>query len=119
MMHHEEQGHIGTFQILAPFNKEYWIINGRSVVNRVINNCMNCRFRKAKPKTQQIGDLPFHRVNKSSLNKSIRTDLMRLKETVCKDMSAFLFFWQPEQCILKFSVNGSQRFIQAYRRFCY
>ena len=37
-----EQGHMGTSQVLASLNKEYWIINGRSVVNRVINNCMNC-----------------------------------------------------------------------------
>ena len=30
MMHHEEQGHMGTSQVLASLNKEYWIINGRS-----------------------------------------------------------------------------------------
>ena len=69
MMHREEQGHMGTSQVLASLNKEYWIINGRSVVNRVINNCMICRLWKAKPKTQQMGDLLFHRVNESSWKK--------------------------------------------------
>ena len=61
---------MGTSQVLASINKEYWIINGRSVVHRVINNCMICRLRKAKPKTQHLGDLLFHRVNESSWRKT-------------------------------------------------
>ena len=44
MMHHEEHGHMGTSHILAAFNKEYWIIHSRSVANRVLGGCMNCRF---------------------------------------------------------------------------
>ena len=76
MMHHEEQGHMGTSQVLASLNKKYWIINERSVVIRVIYSCMNCRFWKAKPKTQHMGDLPFQRVNKFSPYKSTGTDLM-------------------------------------------
>ena len=124
MMHHEEQGHMGTSQVLASLNKEYWIINGRSVVNRVINNCMNCRFWKAKPKTQQMGDLPFHRVIKSSPYKSIGTDLMgplmirsgrnSLKRYVC------IFNCLATRAV-HFEIVQSMEasaFIQAYRRFC-
>ena len=124
MMHHEEQGHMGTSQVLASLNEEYCIINGRSVINRVINNCMNCRFWKAKPKTQQMGDLPFHRVNKSSPYKSTGTDLMgplmirsgrnSLKRYVC------IFNCLATRAV-HFEVVQSMEasaFIQAYRRFC-
>ena len=124
MMHHEEQGHMGTSQVLASLNEEYWIIKGRSVVNRVINNCMNCRFWKAKPKTQQMGDLLFHRVNQSSPYKSVGTDLMgplmirsgrnSLKRYVC------IFNCLATRAV-HFEIVQSMEasaFIQEYRRFC-
>ena len=54
---HVDLGHIGTSHVLAKLNKDYWIVNGHSAVNRILQTCVNCRFWKAKPKTQQMGDL--------------------------------------------------------------
>ena len=97
-------GNMGTSQVLASLNKEYWIVNGRTVVNHVINNCMNCQFWIAKPKTQQMGDLPFDKVNKSSPNKSIGTDLMvpLIIRSGRNSWTTYvcIFVWQPEWCIL-------------------
>ena len=73
---HEDLGHMGTSHVLARLNKDYWIVNGRSAVNRILRTCVNCRFWKAKPKTQQMADLPFDRVNKTTPFKAIGTDLM-------------------------------------------
>ena len=67
---------MGTSHILAALNKEYWIIHGRSVVNRVLGGYMNCRFWKAKPQVQQMGDLPYDRVNRGPCFKAIGTDQM-------------------------------------------
>ena len=67
---------MGTSHILARLNKDYWIVTGRSAVNRILRTCVNCRFWKSKPKTQQRGDLPFDRVNETTLFKTIGTDLM-------------------------------------------
>ena len=72
----ETEGHMGTSHVLAKLNKDYWIVKGRSAVNRVLQTCVNCRFWKAKPKTQQMGGLPFDRVNKTPPFKAIGTDLM-------------------------------------------
>ena len=82
------------------------LYNQRKIcLNRVINNCMSCRFWKVKPKIQQTGDLPSDRVNRSSLYKSIGTDLMgsfiNTRKKQRRVMSEFLMVWQPEQCALK------------------
>ena len=123
MMYHKEQGHMGTSQVLASLDKGYWIINGKSVVNRVINNCMNCRIWKAKSKTKQMRDLPFRQVNKSSY-KSIGADLMgqliirsgrnNLKRNICifNCLATRAVHFEIVQ-----SMEASAS-IQAYRRFC-
>ena len=72
----KDQGHMGTSHVLAKLNKNYWIVNGRSTVNRILQTCANCRFWKAKPKMQQMGDFPFDRVNKTTPFKASGTDLM-------------------------------------------
>ena len=73
---HEREGHMGASQVLTAMNKDYWIIKGRSAVKRVIQTCLSCRFWKAVPGQQHMGNLPADRVNESKPFTSTGTDLM-------------------------------------------
>ena len=53
-----ECGHVGKEQVLATLNEQYWVINGRRAVRRVLTRCVTCRRWEAKPIVQQIGELP-------------------------------------------------------------
>ena len=59
---HEVSGHSGKEHTLALIRTRYWIINVRSVVRKVINNCVVCRRFHAAPQQQKMGDLPKDRV---------------------------------------------------------
>ena len=124
MKHYEEEGHIAISHVLTVLNKDYWIIHGRSAVNRIPKSCLNCRFWKAKPMAQQMGDLPPDRINKCSTFKVIGIDLMgpltirhgrnSLKRYVC------IFNCLASRAV-HFEVVQSletSAFIQAFRRFC-
>ena len=74
---------MGASQVLAAMNKDYWIIKGRPAVKRVIQSCLSCRFWKAVPGQQQMGNLPADRVNESKLFTSTGTDLMGLIRIKC------------------------------------
>ena len=123
MMYHEEHGHMGTSHILAALNKEYWIIHGRSVVNRFLGGCMNCRFWKAKPQVQQMGDLPFDRVNRGPCFKAIGTDLMG-PLTIRSGRNSLKRYVCIFNCLATRAVHfeivqslEASAFLQAYRRF--
>ena len=85
---------------------------------------MNCRFWKAKPHVQQMGDLPFDRVNRGPCFKAIGTDLMgsltirsgrnNLNKYAC-------IFNRLATRAVHFEIVQSleaSAFLQAYRRFC-
>ena len=115
---------MGTSHILAALNKEYWIIHGRSVVNRVLGGCMNCRFWKAKPQVQQMGDSPFGRVNRGPCFKAIGTDLMG-PLTIRSGRNSLKRYVYIINCLATRAVHfqivqslKASAFLQAYRRFC-
>lgn len=36
MMQYQKEGHLGTSQVLASINKEFWILKGKAAVKRVL-----------------------------------------------------------------------------------
>ncbi|KRZ07030.1 hypothetical protein T11_11806 [Trichinella zimbabwensis] len=54
--------HAGVDQTLSCLRQRYWIVNGRSVVKRVIKECVTCRKENAKPFSPKMSDLPRERV---------------------------------------------------------
>ena len=59
---HEVSGHSGKEHTLSLIRMRYWIVNARSVVRKVINNCVICRRCYAAPLQQKMSDLPKDRV---------------------------------------------------------
>ena len=59
---HEKYHRCGRDQTLASIREEFWIINGRSVVRRILDKCLLCRGLKVKPKPQFMSDLPGERL---------------------------------------------------------
>ena len=50
---HEKQLHAGTDQNLTHIRQAYWIIQGRSAVTKVVNQCRICRYFKATSVVQR------------------------------------------------------------------
>jgi hypothetical protein len=59
---HEKTGHAGREYVLAELRQRYWLVGGRTTVRRVLNPCILCRKRLARPNVQQMADLPKDRV---------------------------------------------------------
>ncbi|KRY65027.1 hypothetical protein T4A_7068 [Trichinella pseudospiralis] len=54
-------------QTLSCLRQRYWIINGRSVVKRVIKECVTCRKENAKPFSPKMSNLLRERVVKEGV----------------------------------------------------
>ena len=59
---HLHSGHGGIERTLAETRQKYWITKGRSLIRKIIRNCMTCQRYKAPQETQLMADLPEDRV---------------------------------------------------------
>ncbi|XP_043642214.1 uncharacterized protein LOC122612571 [Drosophila teissieri] len=55
--------HGGTQLTWAVTQQQFWIVNGKQAVKRVLRQCVSCFRHRPTPSRQLMGDLPFHRVN--------------------------------------------------------
>ncbi|XP_058839359.1 uncharacterized protein LOC131694869 [Topomyia yanbarensis] len=62
---HRENLHVGPAGVLAILKHQFWVLKPRSTIRQVLRKCIVCF--KTKPYTidQQMGDLPFYRLNPS------------------------------------------------------
>jgi hypothetical protein len=60
--HHGFCGHSGREYVLSSIRSRYWIVNGRSAVDRVLRDCVKCKRVKGPTKSQQMAVLPVDRV---------------------------------------------------------
>ena len=58
---HENSLHSGRDHNLAISKEHYWIINAKSVIKRVLSQCIPCKFENMKPSNQLMGQLPNER----------------------------------------------------------
>ncbi|XP_058817215.1 uncharacterized protein LOC131680520 [Topomyia yanbarensis] len=54
--------HGGGRLTLAAIREKYWPVNGRRLVRSILRSCFRCARAQPVPTTQQIGQLPLHRV---------------------------------------------------------
>ncbi|KRZ73102.1 hypothetical protein T10_8300 [Trichinella papuae] len=73
---HNRQLHAGVAQTLAVLRERFWILRGRSAVERVIRTCGICRLVAARPLQQRMGDLPAIRVNPAGPFSSVGIDFV-------------------------------------------
>jgi len=59
---HESVGHLGQEYVLAKLRHNYWIIQGRAAVRRVLGNCLTCRKQNALKGQQVMANLPSDRL---------------------------------------------------------
>ncbi|XP_045210548.2 uncharacterized protein LOC123561953 [Mercenaria mercenaria] len=54
---HQNNGHVGSQQVLAETRAYYWILRGPSAVKKVIGRCFVCKRQHSPPLTQQMAPL--------------------------------------------------------------
>ncbi|KRY59122.1 hypothetical protein T03_16464 [Trichinella britovi] len=123
---HNRQLHAGVAQTLSALRERFWILRGRSAVERVLRTCWICRRVAARPFRQRMGDLPAARVNPARPFSNVGIDfvgplLIRSKSSKYVSKKAYIFLFTcmvvraihlelvPDQTI--------ERFLRVWRRF--
>ena len=58
--YHDHLLHAGVSQTLSSIRNEFWIIQGRTVVKKVINKCAVCKLWEGGPfKTPKFAPIPI------------------------------------------------------------
>jgi Integrase zinc binding domain len=60
--YHVRNFHVKTERLLCDLLSKYWITSGRRVVRSVLNKCIPCKRRDARPEPPIMGPLPIHRL---------------------------------------------------------
>ena len=60
--HYVETKHCGREYVLAAMRQRFWIPSARTLINKIIGQCVLCRKLKATPCSQHMADLPSDRV---------------------------------------------------------
>ena len=63
--YHLISGHSGLEYTRSLTRQKYWIINGRSTVRSILNECFSCRKRQAPTAQQNMANLPEDRITPS------------------------------------------------------
>jgi hypothetical protein len=63
--YHQLSGHSGLEYVLSLTRQKFWIVKGRLLVRRVVNDCFDCRRRQSPVAEQKMADLPKSRVTPS------------------------------------------------------
>ena len=58
---HERHFHVGREHALALVRQQFWILRGKSFVRRIVNECLLCKRRRAKPTVPVMASLPRQR----------------------------------------------------------
>ena len=60
--YHDAEGHCGPAQLLAAVRRRFWVVQGKLIIKRVIDQCAECRRRNASAGRQMMATLPEARV---------------------------------------------------------
>ena len=60
--HHARVGHNGQERMANEIRQKYWILNLRSSVRSIWNNCIKCKIRRARPVAPLMAPLPAVRL---------------------------------------------------------
>lgn len=63
--YHHVAGHSGLEYTLSLTRQRYWIINGRSAMRNILNECFSCCKRQAPTAQQKMASLPEDRITSS------------------------------------------------------
>jgi len=63
MYFHSKNHHCGREQLLSCIRERYWIVNGKSIIRKIIKECLYCKRRRINPKNQLMSNLPYERTS--------------------------------------------------------
>ena len=63
--YHQLSGHSGLEYVLSLTRQKFWIVKGRLLVRKVVNDCFDCKRRQSPVAEQKMADLPKSRVTPS------------------------------------------------------
>ena len=63
--YHQLSGHSGLEYVLSLTRQKFWIVKGRVLVRKVVNDCFDCKRRQSPVAEQKMADLPKSRVTPS------------------------------------------------------
>lgn len=120
------EGHDGVAGTLLRMRKKAWVIRGRVIARKVVDECVLCKKMRAKTCQQIMGDLPEERSSPSAPFQFISVDLFgpyQVKDDVKKRVSmkvwGVLFCCMSSRAIHVELANtlSTESFILAYQRF--
>ncbi|XP_033975580.1 uncharacterized protein LOC117473794 isoform X2 [Trematomus bernacchii] len=121
-----EENHDGVAGTLLKMRRRAWVVKGRRIAQKVVENCMLCRKTKAKRCQQIMGDLPPERTEPAAPFEYTTVDLFgpyQVKDDVKKRVSlkvwGVVFCCMASRAIHTELVNSqsTESFLFAYQRF--
>lgn len=121
-----ERNHEGVAATLLRMRKRAWMVQGRRIVKKVINECITCRKLRAKMCEQVMSELPPERVNPAAPFEFTTLDLFgpfEVRDMVKKRTKAkvwgIVFCCMASRAVHADVVNdqSSESFLQSYARF--
>lgn len=71
---HRENMHVGVSSVITILRQQFWLLNAKSTVRKVIRNCVHCFRLSPTTIDQQMGDLPSYRVNEEPVFAQVGVD---------------------------------------------
>lgn len=121
-----DSNHEGVAATLLRTRRKAWVVQGRRIVKRVINECLTCKKQRAKLCRQVMSDLPQERTNRANPFEYTTLDLFgpfEVRDTVKKRVKKKV--WGVVYCCMASRAvhadlvddQSSESFLQAYSRF--
>ena len=121
-----EENHDGVAGTLLKMRRRAWVVKGRRIAQKAVENCMFCRKTKAKRCQQIMGDLPPERTEPAAPFHYTTVDLFgpyQVRDDVKKRVSlkvwGIVFCCMASRAIHTDLVNSqsTESFLFAYQRF--
>ncbi|XP_019738326.1 uncharacterized protein LOC109523554 isoform X3 [Hippocampus comes] len=121
-----EKNHEGVAATLLRTRERAWIIQGRRVVRKVINDCIHCRKQRARVCQQVMSDLPLERTQRAGPFEYTTLDLFgpyevkdAVKGRVRKKVWGIIFCCMASRAVHADVCDdqSSESFLLAYSRF--
>jgi hypothetical protein len=71
---HEKVLHSGPTHTLAALRNEFWLVRGRSMIKRILKDCVVCKKWKAPAMQQRMAPLPKERITPSAAFQTVGID---------------------------------------------
>ncbi|XP_067223126.1 uncharacterized protein [Chanodichthys erythropterus] len=121
-----EANHEGVAATLLRTRRKAWVIEGRRIVKKIINDCVTCKKQRAKLCQQVMSDLPHERTSRANPFEYTTLDLFgpfevrdAVKKRTKKKVWGVVYCCMASRAIHADLVDdlSAESFLQAYSRF--